>query len=256
MLLHDYGTSSRSIFALLQLKSKPFFTTANHLKVGNGHTVRILSTKTVEIKHGVADSESSQQLHRWEPRYFRAEQESRHDAAAKTRWRGLPFNGWWQEPIVLSTTHTVSREQLVHAMSNELAGTHSAEKIQPSTLALINGDLDYFKIAVGSPPGMRVIQVSDNTLADSLIRQMAYEVQRTVERHFPEMSARPIVALPLPRQYRLQNSSLRVFQPEAEVRQWLIEWERNDRNDLVLTHEVRSEVYWFDRRIELLSRGL
>jgi hypothetical protein len=255
VLLYDYGTS-RSLFAQLNLKAVPFFTTPGAVVQLHGRDVRMLVTKTLEIVPAHPSPSICTHITKWEPRYFRAEQDNPLDAEARSRWRGLPFIKWWAEALAATADGGFSRADLVLAMSNELSGTHSAERIRPATAALLQGTLDHFRINVPPPEGQRVQEDEKISFADALIRQVAYEVQRTIERHHAELSPSPIVAMPIPKSRRPPPGFARVQQVEPEIRSAFAAWDTTENRDRVVTHEIRCELYWYDRGHELAARGL
>jgi hypothetical protein len=252
VLVYDYGGKKESIFSHLGWKSKPFFVTSSLVKLGSTSLRQLIMTDVI-IEPNVGNAPSIQTF-RHAPRYFYGEQAHSYDFDAKTKWRGVSFMEWWSECIYINDQFRLTRGDVVLAVCNELGGTHSASKIRPETDSLDvppnQGVFGVFTIN-----GNEGEQRATNRVHDALIRQIAYELHRTIDRHFAEFSPKPVIAMPFPRNWR-DNFGVRLESEPSHLRAVLNEHLKDGPSDVVIVSEILSELYWVDRREESRSRGL
>lgn len=180
VLLHDYGTSV-SLFKQMDWKSVPLFATHGVIATRGNVTVRHLCELQTEGAID-ADGGSREAYATWVPHYYKSASSQWIKEARSPIRNSLPFDRWWNEPVMANREVSLSRAGVVLALANELGGNHSAPRIGPTTAALAAGELDYVvvpKVDIFGTP-FKIV----NTAREAIIRQIAFEVQETVARHF------------------------------------------------------------------------
>lgn len=246
VLLHDHGTS-RSLFAQLNLKSTPFFATPALVKIPNVKqpgAVLVKYTGSGWVGPGVADNSMTA---RWMPQYYFAGIRDISDKSSRILPRRMPFIEWWTESVLWSGSDRSSRAEIVLALCNELGGAHAAERLTLKTANLLSNEQAINGAAVAvSICGKSII--ATNTNYDAVVRQIAYEVQRTVQKNFQKQIGSTSVVPPLPDGWHFGGSGqgVRVRIDEQYLREVLIDLERAGDGDTLGAEDIRSEIYWRD----------
>jgi hypothetical protein len=252
-LLHDHGNTSQSLFRHLRWKERSFVTTHGYVRTLGKTLVRQLAMQDIVGWLGKDPTEAAPYRFRWMPRYFYSGKD-RYDLDYRPVWDRAPFLEWWEESVLANDEFRVSRKDLILSVTNELGGTHSASMIKPKTAAILEGKLNHLSIT-SMTLGSQTIS-SQNCIHDAVIRQIAFELQKTVERHYATFVQEPIVVPPLPEDWRAEGQYVRGKQDPTYVTQVLQNLDRHGQTDTVLAEDLRAQVYWHARAHDMLRRGL
>lgn len=256
VLLYDYNKQKASLFGQLGLKSQDFFSTPLQLRMPGRLPTKALADKRIYAALK-PDAPASTAVMRWEPYYFylgRRDDFSSHQDRAL--WHASSFDTWWNEPVLSNAEAAISRGELVNnILSNELGGAHSAQFVTVKAAALLNGSFDYpgitsFSIGAAKP------MIIENKVYDAVIRQIAYEVQRTIQQHYSDMVDGPIVVPPCPPKWRAYESAVRIRAVQEDLGRVHAEFTAAGEADTIDALRVAAEMYWHNYILDMQKRGL
>jgi|GEM_PF-6806720 len=254
VLLYDYLKKSKSLLGQLNWKAQSFFTTPAMGRARNQKGPRSLayriSTAWIE-----PDSQVSKPRDRWTPKYFSPDAVTPVDGSSSIIKQTLPFIEWWKEVVLWNQTYTMSREELVLALSNELGGTHAAPTIKPRTVALLAGELTCdtlpWQITIGGLE-MRC----ENAPYDAVIRQIAFEVQRTLQRNYTKELRDVQIVPPIPEGWSLEDNYAGAKSDPKYNFEVLQELEEKGEGNSYVAEELRAQSYWHQYAGNLSLKGL
>lgn len=175
----------------------------------------------------------------------------------RTSWNGVAFEDWWRESVLHGENYTYTREELVLTLANRLGGSHSDPKIYQYELDLLNDRFGYgYTDLTLQIDG--VIYRSRNKVYEAVIRQIAYEVERTLAKHFPEHLNTMEVVPPIPDSWRMDIHGIGVKVNRTPDHEMLL-YEQNitvDGEWSGISAMVRSEIYWNKHKIKMRKIGL
>jgi hypothetical protein len=256
VLLYDHGTS-RSLFAQLNLKSSPFFATPALVKIPNAKQPGAVLAKFAGSGWVGPSTADTSTTGRWAPQYYFAGIRDIGDKSSRMVPRRLPFIQWWTESVLWNESDRISREEIVLALCNELGGTHAAARLTLKTAKLLSNEQAIgggtIAVSIGGKPVLPM-----NTNYDGVVRQIAYEVQRTVQKNFQKQIENTSVVPPLPDGWRIDDNAhgVQVRIDDQYLREVLIDLERAGHGDTIGAEDIRSEIYWRDYAKKIRKIGI
>lgn len=217
LLLLEGKHPSTSLLKQVGLKNGEFFTTPAFSLDCAGHQRRALARP-----HAEAATDATGKLvfadAKWVPHYHLALQGADDPLGMETKseWSGLPFAEWWEEEILYSDGHSFTRHSLVRSLANRLGGVHSDTHISDEEQNLLDRKYGYgfSGFSLQTPDG--AIEPK-NKVYEAVIRQIAYELQRTLCHNAPGQFAPDIVVPPLPPDWVPNGTGVRVRIPHDAV---------------------------------------
>lgn len=258
-LLYDYNKSAESIFTQLGWRdAHPFFTTPNicTLPAGKFRMLARFGSSSVMITPDkkIEGTPSSS----WTPEYFYggiplSERDSL--SSLVPRWDTSRFKTWWNEAILHDHNTKISRGNLINYLRNDLGAGHSPRLMDPTAAAMRRNEpigISDCKIIIEG-----VELPNKNAMYDASVRQIAYEVQRTIEHYHRTEVDRSSPVPPFPRQWRSDGHCVRVLkQDPIYLSKILDDIEKIGEGDSVGAVELRAELYWHDYSENLRLLGL
>lgn len=257
VLLYDYGNSSRSLFSQLSMKSVTFYSTPSRMTAPNGKIGRVLTLPSGNAWIDPTCSPRVAGVYKWTPRYHNTDTDELgrpRRFLAREVW--IPFIEWWTEPIVWNLKEALSREELILAVANELGGTHAAPLLSPTSADLLGK-------AFGYGFGESTLKIEgesielNNSIFDAAVRQIAFEVQRTVAKHWPAIQSDDQVTPPIPHEWadRFAPARVKVADDDAAV-EVLQLTEAELGTCTAVGEDLRAHVYWHDYAKRLRTAGI
>lgn len=261
VLLYDYNKDKKSLFAQLKLKQKPFITTGRLQHFPKRRSWQALTHSRFAVAFNKDRTAPTSVKRLWEPNYFYPKRrDSGLSSNESTKLKSEPFVAWWNDTVVSNESFSLSRADIVDAVSNELGGAHSSDRVKPSTAALLTGELDY-------PDHLRSFSVFghtvddtnssiDNTLVDAIVRQIAYEVQCTADRYHRDLVNPHAVVCPCPPDWKRIDSAVKIVHNRTDAREILEQLRASGQGETVIAKELESQIFWNEYKDDLVRRGL
>lgn len=251
-LLHDLG-SNVSLLRQSGMKHKDFFYTPSWFLDHNGLLQAQLAwfepdayiPVEGEMKANVA----------WRPVYHRSLQTNPLSDDFRSDWTGMSFDGWWAQAVLHGEGHSFTREALVKTLANRLGGSHSDPTIPMEDQNLLDEKYGY-GFSTGKLHSSRGSASAKNTAYQAAVRQIAYEVQRTLCHHYAETFPPETVVPPLPDDGKwagLEGHGIRISRNyDQKLRDQLL---AQDGQWCGMLETMRTEDYWRSYREQQLARG-
>lgn len=264
LLIHDDDPKAKklhksvSLLTQLKLKDVDFFSTPRMTSAGPGKKpTRMLANV---YARGAASADRVTMEVKWEPLYHRAlrsDNSRAYNFEFKSEWSGVPFKDWWFEEILQADGHSLTRAGLIFTLAHRLGGAHSDQLITARDLALLENRFGYgFTNLIFKRNGVAVSPI--NSIYQAAVRQIAYELQRTIAHHFPSAFPPANVVPPLPVEWKdaVFRGTVKLI-TDANYDQRVMEQAiQEDGLWSGLAEYIRAREYWRIFKINLQAAGL
>lgn len=269
LLIHDTENTKNkkqnqrptiSLLTQLQMRNVDFFSTPAISIPAPGQKPSIVMATAQGQATMMVEGNKKYLEARWIPLYHRARQpqDNIFNLAFKSPWTPVPFAEWWRAVVLQADGHEFSRAGLVYTLANRLGGAHSDQWITSKELALLEEKFGYgFTNFTISGWGQSAKPI--NAVYHAAIRQIAYELQRTIAHHFPERFPPDSVVPPLPFEWTsaaLEESPIRIVSDPAYDAQVMEQIVQSDGLWSGHAEELRAKAYWAKFKESLHKAGL
>ena len=131
VLLYDKQREKPSLLTQLGLKRIPFVSTPGTQTAVDGTTFRRLAQLLNGRDVGPRQTRAGLKMVWWCPMYHRANSPGPEGVDYEVAWDLMPFDQWWEEPIIANKLFKITRRRLVLLAANELGAMHSAPGSAP-----------------------------------------------------------------------------------------------------------------------------
>jgi hypothetical protein len=244
-VLHDKGRQE-SLLAQLSKKTMRYFGTPNPLR----DTAAANQWPLVRIggRAFLCDQDDIKAYADYEPVYWAfggfGFDDLSYAGEGVPPWNRLPFEDWWKEPVlVLAGVGTFTREELVLTVAERLAGVHGDRRnLTTEELAVLRQENFRPELVVAGKAF-----VPSHSMYYACIRQITYEVQKTLDAEAKDLLNREATVPPL--QKHEGHPSLSIQLDVEYERKVLAALEREGEGDSVLAERIRARIYWEGRLV-------
>jgi len=256
LMLYD-KPGSPSIFKQLDMKRVDFYANPLFVKIaGTPDIIRLMAYPHTEGLYIVGEAPRNDVC--WRPVYCLSSQavDCPFPIDYKAPWAGSLFEQWWNEPILHGDKFSYSRGGLIRTLANRLGGAHSDVQIEQHELDLLEERFGYgytsFALVAN---GVRT--TPKNKVYEAVIRQISYEVERTVSYHFKQYLPPADVVPPLPDAWGDLSEITVRDNRSPEEKNKLYEQHVAATGELSgIAELIRGEMYWERYRAEKRKHGL
>ena len=167
-----------------------------------------------------------------------------YDVFDKGTWSRVKFSKWWHDPVLAAANRRVlTREQLVLAMANQDGGAH-IDRMMDEAYASVTGKQDV-KVTyhVGG-----VSASAKHGRHYSAVRQIAYEVQMTLDAELSDLLPEPLTfpsPLPADSVMRMPSEVQVKMKYEREHLEGVLKsLEEAGEGDSLQAREIKRQIFW------------
>jgi hypothetical protein len=163
------------------------------------------------------------------------------EAARGSIWTAVKFDVWWKdEPVVdIDADNTLTRKDLVDAMASEDGGKHQDEHVNAVYAKLMRHESLSISITLGGETAE-----PSHGIEYAAIRQIAYEVQRTIQHSFRDVLEEDILYPPPFRPGPKYEPEVIITENPAYLHRLLDELKRKGRGDSDDAKLFEQKLFW------------